>query len=60
MENSDKGIPGWELKRTKQRQKWWEGKRAYAQIQRTKLQTLGYGLNDSPVGLARLDHRKVA
>ena len=52
MEDPEKGIPEWELERAKERRKWWEGERAYGQIQGTKPQTLGYGLNDSPVGLA--------
>ncbi len=30
----------------------WSGERGYAAIQETKPQTLAYGLNDSPVGLA--------
>ena len=52
MEDPEAGIPEWELERAKERRKWWEGERAYGQIQGTKPQTLGYGLNDSPVGLA--------
>jgi len=32
--------------------KWQQTEGAYAMIQSTKPQTLGYGLNDSPVGLA--------
>jgi pimeloyl-ACP methyl ester carboxylesterase len=35
-----------------QRRRWAETERGYAQIQSTKPQTLGYGLNDSPAGLA--------
>jgi pimeloyl-ACP methyl ester carboxylesterase len=31
---------------------WWELEGGYSHIQGTKPQTLGYGLNDSPVGLA--------
>jgi hypothetical protein len=31
----------------------------YYEIQKTKPQTLGYGLNDSPVGLGSLDCREV-
>jgi pimeloyl-ACP methyl ester carboxylesterase len=31
---------------------WWESEGGYSHIQGTKPQTLGYGLNDSPVGLA--------
>ena len=52
MENPEEGIPEWELKRTKDRREWWDGENAYSQIQGTKPQTLGYGLNDSPAGLA--------
>lgn len=33
-------------------QQWWFTEGAYNMIQSTKPQTLGYGLNDSPVGLA--------
>lgn len=33
-------------------QQWWYMEGAYGMIQSTKPQTLGYGLNDSPVGLA--------
>ncbi len=31
---------------------WWDMEGGYSHIQSTKPQTLGYGLNDSPVGLA--------
>lgn len=31
---------------------WWDREGGYSHIQSTKPQTLGYGLNDSPVGLA--------
>lgn len=31
---------------------WWESEGGYSHIQATKPQTLGFGLNDSPVGLA--------
>lgn len=33
-------------------QQWWYTQGAYTMLQSTKPQTLGYGLNDSPVGLA--------
>jgi len=33
-------------------QRWWYTEGAYSMMQSTKPQTLGYGLNDSPVGLA--------
>ena len=35
-----------------QRQRWDASERGYSAIQSTKPQTLGYGLNDSPAGLA--------
>jgi pimeloyl-ACP methyl ester carboxylesterase len=35
-----------------QRQRWDESERGYSSIQSTKPQTLAYGLNDSPAGLA--------
>ena len=31
---------------------WWQSEQGYMHIQRTKPQTLSYGLNDSPAGLA--------
>jgi pimeloyl-ACP methyl ester carboxylesterase len=31
---------------------WWESEGGYSHVQGTKPQTLGYGLNDSPAGLA--------
>jgi pimeloyl-ACP methyl ester carboxylesterase len=31
---------------------WWRGEGAYKEVQSTKPQTLGYGLTDSPAGLA--------
>src|SRR6187401_3879791 len=33
-------------------ERWWIREQGYKQIQRTKPQTLSYGLADSPVGLA--------
>ena len=35
-----------------EREHWWQAEQGYMHIQRTKPQTLGYGLNDSPAGLA--------
>ena len=35
-----------------QKQRWSEAERGYSAIQSTKPQSLGYGLNDSPAGLA--------
>jgi microsomal epoxide hydrolase len=46
------GVPEAELRRWQARQSEMENERAYQQIQATKPQTLGYGLTDSPAGLA--------
>ena len=46
------GVPPAELTRMQERQAYMENERAYQQIQGTKPQTLGYGLTDSPAGLA--------
>jgi len=46
------GVPAAELQRVRQRQASMQNELAYFQIQSTKPQTLGYGLNDSPAGLA--------
>ncbi len=45
-------IPPAELKLMQERNAYMENERGYQQIQGTKPQTLGYGLNDSPAGLA--------
>lgn len=45
-------VPEDEMKRYRERSQYMAEERAYGQIQGTKPQTLGYGLNDSPVGLA--------
>jgi pimeloyl-ACP methyl ester carboxylesterase len=50
-------IPEGELSKAEKKyldngKKWQQTEGAYAMIQGTKPQTLGYGLNDSPVGLA--------
>ncbi len=52
VENPEKGVPDWELKRWKERSDWWSGEKAYGDIQGSKPLTLAYGLNDSPAGLA--------
>lgn len=52
MDDPEKGIPEWELKRWRERAEWWNGENAYGNIQGTKPLTLAYGLNDSPAGLA--------
>ena len=47
------GVPPEELQRSLARQAYYTGEEnGYAQIQGTKPQTLGYGLNDSPAGQA--------
>jgi epoxide hydrolase len=50
--NPNEGVPENELKRMQERNAYMENERAYQNIQGTKPQTLGYGLNDSPAGLA--------
>ena len=42
-----------------QARRWFEDEGGYFHIQRTKPQTLGFGLNDSPVGLGVMDHREI-
>jgi len=51
-DNPNAGVPPEELKLMQERNAYMENERAYQQIQGTKPQTLGYGLNDSPAGLA--------
>ena len=46
------GVPAVELARMQERQAAFREETGYQQIQGTKPQTLGYGLNDSPAGLA--------
>jgi len=46
------GVPPAELQRMQARNAYMENERAYQQIQATKPQTLGFGLNDPPAGLA--------
>ena len=46
------GVPEAELARMRERQASFAGGRAYFDVHSTKPQTLGYGLNDSPAGLA--------
>jgi microsomal epoxide hydrolase len=50
--NPNDGVPPAQLARVRERQAAMQNELAYFQIQSTKPQTLGYGLNDSPVGLA--------
>jgi len=47
-----KGVPEKELKRYRERSAAFAEERGYSEIQGTKPQTIGYGLNDSPTGLA--------
>jgi microsomal epoxide hydrolase len=47
------GVPPFELERMRERQAFFSSEEtAYQNIQRTKPQTLGFGLDDSPVGQA--------
>jgi pimeloyl-ACP methyl ester carboxylesterase len=50
--NPNAGVPDDELKLMQATNARMENERAYQQIQGTKPQTLGYGLTDSPAGLA--------
>ena len=53
MEDPTAGVPPEELERSQARQAFYTtDENGYAQIQGTKPQTVGYGLNDSPVGQA--------
>ena len=46
------GVPAEEQARAQGKQNYMVNERGYSQIQGTRPQTLGYGLNDSPTGLA--------
>jgi microsomal epoxide hydrolase len=48
----NEGVPAEELERRRERAESFSDGRGYSAIQGTKPQTLGYGLNDSPAGLA--------
>ncbi len=50
--DANAGVPPAELQRMQARNAYMENERGYQQIQGTKPQTLGFGLNDSPAGLA--------
>ena len=50
--NPEEGVPVEELERRRERVESFSDGRGYSGIQGTKPQTLGYGLNDSPAGLA--------
>ncbi|MBC7820548.1 MAG: alpha/beta fold hydrolase [Planctomycetaceae bacterium] len=52
MDDAMRGVTPRELERHQQRAKELNDHRAYGAIQGTRPQTLGYGLNDSPAGLA--------
>jgi pimeloyl-ACP methyl ester carboxylesterase len=51
--NPTAGVPPDEIARMREREAFWtDEERGYSHIQGTRPQTLGYALNDSPVGLA--------
>lgn len=52
VQDPNAGVPPAELERMRERQAFMENERGYFNIQATKPQTAGYGLNDSPAGLA--------
>lgn len=52
MNDPMRGVTPKEIERSQQRAKELTDHRAYGAIQGTRPQTLGYGLNDSPAGLA--------
>lgn len=52
VQDPNAGVPSAELERMRARQAFFENERGYFLIQSTKPQTVGYGLNDSPAGLA--------
>ncbi|MCY4659831.1 MAG: alpha/beta fold hydrolase [Acidobacteria bacterium] len=52
VDDPEDGVPPAELERMRERQAAFANERGYSSIQGTKPQTLGYGLNDSPAGLA--------
>lgn len=51
-ENANAGVPPAELQLMQERNRYMENERAYQQLQGTKPQTVGFALDDSPVGLA--------
>ena len=55
----NEGVTPAELERTRARQTFFETERGYFLEQSTKPQTIGYGLDDSPAGLARWIVQKV-
>ena len=52
VDDPEAGVPPEELARMRERQQFFADERGYSNVQGTKPQTLGYGLNDSPAGLA--------
>ena len=46
------GVPAEELARVRERREYSANERGYSEIQRTKPQTIGFALNDSPIGQA--------
>jgi len=52
VKDPNEGVPPAELERTRARQAFFENERGYFLEQSTKPQTVGYGLDDSPAGLA--------
>lgn len=52
VENPEAGVSAEELDRVRERQRFSANERGYSAIQRTKPQTIGIALNDSPVGQA--------
>ncbi len=52
VDDPEAGVPPEELARMRERQAAFANERGYSNVQGTKPQTLGYGLNDSPAGLA--------
>ena len=59
-ENPTAGVPPEEIALMEERAAFWtDEERGYSHMHGTKPQTLGYSLNDSPVGLARVDRREV-
>ena len=52
VENPEAGVSAEELDRVRERQRCSANERGYSAIQRTKPQTIGIALNDSPVGQA--------
>jgi microsomal epoxide hydrolase len=52
IQDPNAGVPPAELERLRARQAFFENERGYFLVQSTKPQTVAYGLNDSPAGLA--------